>query len=853
MITAPDRLQQLIDQSQVAGIDFVFVDKTQQQLDVYFFEHINGHTNPLLNSLLDNQIVISSPDAGEGLQLIPATIIDANNWPTENGRRVLRLQTPVAGDFTHYYLFIDDPNVDPYYNNIRFSFKANCESDLDCAPPPHECPPEELVDFPVNYLARDFWSFRRALLDFASQRYPEWTDRLEADGGIMLAEVMSALGDEMAYYQDRIAREAYLETATQRRSVRRHARLVDYTVHDGRGAQTWIDVQVRPSAAIPMEDFVPTGVPIYAASDSGLRTYFEIGTDLQQMLASPKVRYNVDHRRNRFLPHIWDEDDVCLNVGTTEMHVQSQVAFLFDSANLAPDPMNQYDNRISEWVLLQTQPNDPAIPARRHMVKLIAIEDTTDPVFGTPITRLEWEEAQALPFEMNQSFMEVHANMIPATAGISVEQYFIVGREPSSLPIPLAEQERLDRAVERQGHDETLTYLFSLPGSDFNQLVWLGDDVRKAEPELHLEEVVFDNGANEWVPELGWDWRRALVGRDPSNSEANDFMLDDGSWRRVKGYYRQTEEIVHKDYASDAGKTIRFGDNEFGRTPTEQTVFRVHYRLGGGKNDNVAADTLVHIPQSAEEVMIPTSNGPIKVALAFTPLNFIESVNNPLAANGGMDPESNREVRQLASEAFRAVTCRAVRPEDYAEAAERLDWVQKAGATFRWTGSWLSAFVTPDPRDTVLLSETHRTSLVQQLDRFRQAGREAHVLDPIYANMHLEITICVAPDAYKGEVKEQVLLALFGRRGLRPIEGYFDPDNFTFGTPLDRSTLEAAIQQVPGVRAVESISYERRGFFQLQAFKKLTYDPGKDTIIRVENDPLHPERGSVKLLMNGGA
>ena len=79
------------------------------------------------------------------------------------------------------------------------------------------------LDFSIDYTARDFWSFRRALLDFASQRYPQWQDRLEADVGNMSAEVLSALGDEFAYYQDRIAREAYFETATERRSLRRPA------------------------------------------------------------------------------------------------------------------------------------------------------------------------------------------------------------------------------------------------------------------------------------------------------------------------------------------------------------------------------------------------------------------------------------------------------------------------------------------------------------------------------------------------------------------------------------------------------------------------------------------------------
>ena len=47
---------------------------------------------------------------------------------------------------------------------------------------------------------------------------------------------MAALGDEFSYLQDRHNREAYLETATERRSLRKKARLLDYEIHDGRMA-----------------------------------------------------------------------------------------------------------------------------------------------------------------------------------------------------------------------------------------------------------------------------------------------------------------------------------------------------------------------------------------------------------------------------------------------------------------------------------------------------------------------------------------------------------------------------------------------------------------------------------------
>src|SRR5262249_8460229 len=140
--------------------------------------------------------------------------------------------------------------------------------DFDCEPPPHECPPEAPVDFPVDTTARDFWSFRTALLDFATQRYPDWKDRLEADVGVMMAEIWSHLGDEMAYYQDRVAREASFETASQRRPLRRQARLVAYVIHDGLGATGWLDVQVKPTSIGAQN--LPAGVVVWADSSSGI-------------------------------------------------------------------------------------------------------------------------------------------------------------------------------------------------------------------------------------------------------------------------------------------------------------------------------------------------------------------------------------------------------------------------------------------------------------------------------------------------------------------------------------------------------------------------------------------------------
>src|SRR5262249_38127521 len=150
--------------------------------------------------------------------------------------------------------------------------------------------------------------------------------------------------------------------------------------------------------------------------------------------------------------------------------------------------------------------------------------------------------------------------------------------------------------------------------------------------------------------------------------------------------------------------------------PAEDTWFHIYYRLGNGVRGNLPAESINNIDPA---------------------ITFITSVRNPLPATGGVDPELPADVRRAAPDAFKAITFRAVTRDDYIEAAQRLPWVQRAGAEFRWTGSWLSARVTADPRGEPTLSRARRTELVDHLDRFRQAGREVHTLSPLYADLDL--------------------------------------------------------------------------------------------------------------------
>src|SRR5208283_2290248 len=95
------------------------------------------------------------------------------------------------------------------------------------------------------YLAKDYASFRSLLLDRMSTILPAWTERNPADLGIVLVELLAYVGDYLSYQQDAVGTEAYLATARRRTSVRRHVKLVDYPMLDGRNARAWIHFEVN--------------------------------------------------------------------------------------------------------------------------------------------------------------------------------------------------------------------------------------------------------------------------------------------------------------------------------------------------------------------------------------------------------------------------------------------------------------------------------------------------------------------------------------------------------------------------------------------------------------------------------
>ncbi len=845
-MAAPDRLELLAAQSALTGLDFIAVDDSQTVLDLHFIVDPASMAPAFAGTLSISDIIIRPAERDD--DQFP---ISAISWPIVDGRQVLRIEVPFAGGFSDYLIEVDHPRIDDWYASLRFSFKANCDSGLDCKPLPRCCDDGDERNIDIDLLARDFWGLRAALMDFSAQYWPAWKDRLAADVGVTVAELMASLGDEFAYTQDQISQETRFDSARTLRSLRQHARLVDYEIDDGTASSGWLAIEVVAAGS----GNIPAGTPVQAPSNTDQAVVFEIGNGIAEVQSGKT--YSVEAVNNVFSAYIWEEDAPvgqlgevpplwpsgkqvaasCLPIGATQMWLEGHHQATLVLNDIPSDPAAP----LGRYVLLATGPPDASLPMRRWIVRVTHVEDQTDVLnANAPITRIQWEDAQALPFDLDLEFARVEGNVVPFSAGQTKTVLFGVGEQTAGEP-------QVSRTVEREGPGNAIRHLFSLPGSDTSVLSRLALAQQAPDPQIRLNRVEWDAVLQTWVPAEHWDYRLSLLGTNASLSDSTHYTIDDGYWRPIVRHWRdpdiyagrddaggpprfESARLVHYDIAPGTGTTIRFGTSDFGRTPAEGSVFECHYRLGGGRASNVARDTITRWDATA--------------------LPFIANLYNPLPADNGRDRESQDTTRRLAPELFRTLTYRAVIEADYVEAGERLDWVQKAGARFRHTGSYLALFATADARAQNTLTPQRAGQLHDHLDRFRQTGRAMHVVPPRYADIDLQIKICVAHGYFRGDVKQRVLDVLFGTCD---DEGFLSEDNFTFGAPLYRSALEATIQSVTGVRAVEDILIRRRGMFDWQLLAA-PYEPARaDEIIRIANDPRHPEWGYVVLEMEGGS
>jgi hypothetical protein len=152
----------------------------------------------------------------------------------------------------------------------------------------------------IDYTDKDFQSLRRAMLDLARYRLPEWTDQSPSDLGALLVDLFAYMGDIILYYQDRIANESFLATAVERRSVLHALRLIGYELTPPVPAAVELTLYFkRPPAGSSTVVTIPAGTPfISTANVNGAPQTFEyVGADLTIDLASDQVTLTADNSK----------------------------------------------------------------------------------------------------------------------------------------------------------------------------------------------------------------------------------------------------------------------------------------------------------------------------------------------------------------------------------------------------------------------------------------------------------------------------------------------------------------------------------------------------------------------------
>ena len=209
------------------------------------------------------------------------------------------------------------------------------------------------------------------------------------------------------------------------------------------------------------------------------------------------------------------------------------------------------------------------------------------------------------------------------------------------------------------------------------------------------------------------------------------------------------------------------------------------------------------------------------------------------------------DVRQRAPAAFRTQE-RAVTEPDYAAVTQRHAGVQRAAATFRWTGSWNTVFLTLDRIGGARVDDAFREDVRDFVERFRMAGYDLDVDAPGFVSLDIEMDICVKPNYFRSQVKE-ALLEVFSNRVLPAGRlGIFHPDNFSFGQTVYLSSIYAAAQAVDGVDSVEVTVFGRLGVTDPKPLSSGELRLDRLEIARLDNDPNFSERGVFKLTMRGG-
>lgn len=549
-------------------------------------------------------------------------------------------------------------------------------------------------------------------------------------------------------------------------------------------------------------------------------------------------------QHNEMYFHTWGEEDCCLPKGATQ-------ASLLNDEDLQLRPGDFLI--LAEVLGPENGREEDADPTRRHPVRLTEVKaafdydysgeaTATSPLHKISVLNVKWDKEDALPYPLCISRNGVDnvsvawGNIVLADHGLTVWD----GEEGASSLMPSTVPKAQMALAGTPGDFCESSAPRLVPPRYRPRLV--SSPLTFRGPAEMVEEV-FDGETFLIRPAIEdrrrWPQTAARLMTWPVNAARPIIALSDGkrTWRAERDLLDSNAYARNfvVEIESDETAYIRFGNDINGARPKAEAVFRAAYRIGNGRNGNIGADSLGHIATANAEAR-----------------SRIRKVWNPLPSTGGLEPETMEEIRQNAPQAFRTQE-RAVIHTDYETFARRCDPdIQHAACTFRWTGSWRTAFLTIDRFDGREVDERFAVRLRECLERYRMAGFDLKVDAPRFVSLEIDMEVCAQARFLAADVKKALLDTFSNRRLPDGRLGVFHPDQFTFGQPVHLSRLYAAAQATPGVDSVKITKFQRQGIPDPKPLEDGKLLLGRREIARCDNNPNFPEHGFFHIEVRGG-
>src|SRR5262245_50377873 len=119
----------------------------------------------------------------------------------------------------------------------------------------------------------------------SSSEFPQLaglSTRDSSDPSLALLDAWATVADVLTFYQERIANESYLRTATERRSILELARAIGYELRPGVAASTYLAFTLEDAAGAPGHATLEVGTKVQSLPGPGEKPQtFETGEKLE--------------------------------------------------------------------------------------------------------------------------------------------------------------------------------------------------------------------------------------------------------------------------------------------------------------------------------------------------------------------------------------------------------------------------------------------------------------------------------------------------------------------------------------------------------------------------------------------